>query len=68
MLLYVRDKIKVEPVIQQVFVRRLDENPPSHLIQAFIVNIGEKKAKDRNVELHVNGKGEFCVWGFVVKF
>lgn len=55
LLLYVRDKIKVEPVIQQVFVRRLDDNPPNHQIQLLLVNIGEKKANECNVDLRVNG-------------
>jgi hypothetical protein len=54
LLLYVRDKLKVKPVIQQVFVRRSDDNPPNHMIQASIVNIGENKAIDCNVGLLVN--------------
>jgi len=55
LLLYVRDKLKVKPVIQQVFVRRSDDTPPRHRIDASIVNIGENEAKDCNVELLVNG-------------
>jgi hypothetical protein len=55
LLLYVRDKLKVKPVIQQVFVRRSNDNPPNHMIQASIVNIGENEARDCNVELLVNG-------------
>jgi hypothetical protein len=53
--LYIRDKIQIEPVIQQFSVRRSDDQPPRHMIQALIGNIGEKKAKDCHVDLCVNG-------------
>jgi len=56
LVLYMRDKQRVEPVILQTFVRRPDNsNLRYHQIQALVVNNGEKKAENCYVELHVNG-------------
>lgn len=54
LILYIRDRIKVEPVILQTYVDKAAK-PDEYIIRAFISNEGARKADNCEVAIEIGG-------------